>query len=134
MFSLIREPWPNMKCNAEILGNQWAEPTIFEFLSYVAATTLRAICSRYIKVEFYGQSEPASTTASVGGSVHKMGCVFHPSLHPTLTNILPQSNFLPADLWPLFFGAKFFSTLTLHTTLPPSYPTNLPTLLTYLLA
>jgi hypothetical protein len=56
-----------------------------------------------------------------------MGCVFHPPLHPTLTNILPESIFLPADLWPLFLGAKFFSTLTLHTTLPPSYP------ITYLL-
>jgi hypothetical protein len=38
--------------------------------------------------------------------------------------------------WPLtfFLGAHFFPTLTLHTTLPPSYPINLPTLLTYLLA
>jgi len=47
----------------------------------------------------YGQSEPASMTAPVGRSVHRMGCVFHPPLlHATLTNILPQSIFLPADL------------------------------------
>jgi hypothetical protein len=45
-----------------------------------------------------GQSEPASMTAPVGRSVHRMGCVFHLPLHPTLTNILPQSSFLPADL------------------------------------
>jgi len=39
--------------------------------------------------------------------------------------------------WPLtfFLGANFFPTLTLlHTTLPPSYTINLPTLPTYLLA
>jgi hypothetical protein len=39
--------------------------------------------------------------------------------------------------WPLtlFFWANFFPTQTLlHTTLPPSYTINLPTLLTYLLA
>jgi len=77
-----------------------------------------------------GQSEPASMTAPVGCSAHRMGCVFHLPLHPTLTNILPQSIFLPADLWSVFFGANFLATLTL----PPSYPINLPTLLTYLFA
>jgi len=42
--------------------------------------------------------KPAFMTAPVGRSVHRMGCVFHPPLHPTLTNILPESIFLPADL------------------------------------
>jgi len=36
--------------------------------------------------------------APVGRSVHRMGCVLHPPLHPTLTNILPQSIFFHADL------------------------------------
>ncbi len=45
-----------------------------------------------------GHSEAASMTAPVGRTVHRMGCVFHTPLHPTLTNILPQSIFLPADL------------------------------------
>ncbi len=45
-----------------------------------------------------GQSEPASMTAPVSRSVHRMGHVFHLLLHTTLTNILPQSIVLPADL------------------------------------
>jgi hypothetical protein len=83
-----------------------------------------------------GQSEPSSMTAPVGRSVlRSMGCVFHPPLHPTLTQHSNTVNFF-ACCWPLTFslGPKIFPTLTLHTTLPPSYPTNLPTLLTYLLA
>ncbi len=57
-------------------------------------------------------------TAPVGRSVHRMGCVFHPCLHPTLTNILPQSIFLLADLWSffLFFGPIFSQPW------PPYYP------------
>jgi len=52
-----------------------------------------------------GQSEPAaSMTAPVGSSVHRMmDCIFHLPLHPTLTNILPQSIVLPPDLLPFFF-------------------------------
>jgi hypothetical protein len=47
------------------------------------------------------QSEPASMIsmiALVDRFVQRMGCVFHLPLHPTLTNILSQSIFLPADL------------------------------------
>jgi hypothetical protein len=60
-------------------------------------------------------------TAPVDRFVHKMGCVFHLPLHPTLTNILPRSIVLASDLRPFFFRVKFFPTLTLHTTLPPNY-------------
>jgi hypothetical protein len=44
------------------------------------------------------QSAPAPMTVPVGRSVHRMASVFHLPVHPMLTNILPQSNFLPADL------------------------------------
>jgi len=81
-----------------------------------------------------GQSEPGSMTAPVGRSVHRMGYLFHPPFHPTLTNIYHSQFFCLLTFDLLFFGAKLFPTLTLHTTLPPTYPTNLPTLLTYLLA
>jgi hypothetical protein len=37
-----------------------------------------------------GQSEPTSMIAPVGRSIHRTGCVFHPPLHPALSNILPQ--------------------------------------------
>jgi len=46
----------------------------------------------------YGQSEPASMIAPVGCSDHRMGWVLYRPLHPTLTNILPQSIFFHADL------------------------------------
>jgi len=36
--------------------------------------------------------------APVGRSIHRTGCVFHPPLHPALSNILPQSIFLPNNL------------------------------------
>jgi len=45
-----------------------------------------------------GQSESGSMIAPVGHSIHRMSCVFHLPLHPTLTNILPFSTFLLADL------------------------------------
>jgi hypothetical protein len=66
-------------------------------------------------------------TAPVGRSVHRMGCVFHLPVHPTLTNILPQSISLSADLWPFYFG-PIFSQLW-----PSTLPSHLVTLLTYLL-
>jgi hypothetical protein len=40
---------------------------------------------------------------------------------------------LVADLWHLFFGCFFFPNHD-HTTLEPSYPINLDTLLIYVLA
>jgi hypothetical protein len=45
-----------------------------------------------------GQSEPTSMIAPVGCSIHRTGCGFHPPLHPALSNILPQSIFLPTNL------------------------------------
>jgi len=56
-----------------------------------------------------GQNEPASMTAPVGRSVHRMGCVFHLPPHPTLTNILPQSIFLPADFLTHVLHQFFFN-------------------------
>jgi len=53
--------------------------------------------------------------------------------HPTLINILPQS--ICFDCWPLsFFLGQCFPHPDLHTTLSQSHPTNLLTLLSYLLA
>ncbi len=43
-----------------------------------------------------------------------------------LTNIFPQSNFLPADLWPFFMGPNFSQPF------PSILPSHLVTLLTYL--
>jgi hypothetical protein len=64
-------------------------------------------------------------TAPIGRSVHRMGCVFHLPLYLTLTNILLQSIFF--GFWPLtiFYFFYLFLNFHLHTTLPPSYPTDL---------
>ncbi len=51
-------------------------------------------------------------TAPVGSSVHRMGCVFHLPLYPTLRNIPLQSIFLAAGHWSFFFVPNFFLTLT----------------------
>jgi hypothetical protein len=79
----------------------------------VAITLLHYLQS---KQQELGQSEPASMTAPVSRSVHRMGRVFHPPLHPTLTNIVPQSIFLLADHWPLSLGQFFLNPD------PPYYP------------
>jgi len=71
---------------------------------------------RKVKTWRMGQSEPASVTAPVGRSVHRMCCVFHLPLHPALTYILPHSILLPADLWPFFVGQFFLNPD------PPYYP------------
>jgi hypothetical protein len=74
---------------------------------------------------FLGQSEPAPTNASVGRSVHRMGCIFSSSLN--------QSTFF--GFWPMSFffgGGCFFLNPDLDSTFPPSYPADLVILLTQL--
>jgi len=62
----------------------------------------------FIKECLLSASELASMTAPVGCSVHRMGCVFHPPLHPMLTIILPESIFFAC--WPQnFFLGPIFS-------------------------
>jgi hypothetical protein len=71
-----------------------------------------------------GQSAPAHTNAPVGHSVHGMGCIFCPDSISQL--------FLNFDQW-VFLGLFFFLNPDPHTTFPPNYPTDLATLLTYIL-
>jgi len=61
------------------------------------------------------------------------GLCFSSSSSPYV-NQHSTSQFVCLLTFDLSFWANFSPTLTLHTTLQPSYPTNLPTLLTYLLA
>jgi hypothetical protein len=76
---------PHMAPNEKMHPIQWIErPTG----ALVAAGSL---CLKGTKYQHGYHSEPASMTATVGHSIHRMGCVFHLPLHPTLTNILPQS-------------------------------------------
>jgi len=86
----------------------------------------------------WGQSEPAPTSAPVGRFVHRTGCVSSFSSWfsswPCVDQYCTTVNFvLVADLWHLFVWVFFFPNHD-HTTLEPSYPTNLDTLLIYILA
>jgi len=71
-------------------------------------STVLNSCLQLLLDPLRGQSEPASMTAPVGRSVHRMGFVFHLPVHPTFINILSQLIFFAC--WPLtlFFLGQFF--------------------------
>jgi hypothetical protein len=67
--------------------------------------------------------------------VLSIGWVFclHPAPDAQVTNIVPQATFF--SCWSLvFFFLALFLSPDLQTTLPPSYPTNLAILFTYVLS
>ncbi len=72
-----------------------------------------------------GQSEPAPTYAPVGSSVFGWAAFFHSAAISQLFFWFMANE---------FFRCWFFLNPDLHITFPPSYPTELATLLTYVLA
>ncbi len=74
-----------------------------------------------------GQSE--LTSAPIGRSPHRMGCVFLSISWPYVNSTLYHNQlFWVDDLWPFLFCGCFFHNLD-HNTLQPSFPNSLVTLL-----
>jgi hypothetical protein len=81
-----------------------------------------------VKVLYKALKEQAPTNASIGHFVHRMGCIFSSSLN----------QFFLFFFWFLinefFSWGGFFFNPNLPTTFTSSYPIDLATLLTYILA
>lgn len=77
------------------------------------------------------QSEPTPSNASIGCFVHRMGCVFSSNVWFYINQHCITINPFFFGYWCFLYFISFFN-LNLHNTLPPSYPIDLTTMLTYI--